>query len=165
VISIGVISKPHGIKGEVRVHPFMDCWHIFKTGMTYRLNINGNERMAEITQIRPHGDVLIVKIDGVNDRNGAESLRGAEFMLGEDEFPVREDGSFYAFQLVGLKVTTVDDQDVGVITDIMETPGQITYVIDAGGKEVLIPAVDEFVKVVDLSAGVIKISPIEGLID
>ena len=165
MVSIGVISKPHGIKGEVRVHPLIDCPDIIKAGTECRLIVNGNERTVEIMQARLHSDVLIVKIKEVNDRNEAESLRGAEFVISEDELPDRDDGSFYAFQLIGLKVVAVDGRNIGVVTDIMETPGQVTYVIDAGGREVLIPAVEEFVKDVNLNTGVIKILPIEGLID
>lgn len=147
------------------MHPLIDCLDIIKAGTECRLNVDGNERTVEIMQARLHSDVLIVKIKEVNDRNEAESLRGAEFVISEDELPERGDGSFYAFQLIGLKVVAVDGRNIGVVTDIMETPGQMTYVIDAEGKEVLIPAVEEFVKDVNLNTGVIKILPIEGLID
>ena len=165
MISIGVVSKPHGIKGEVRVHPFQDCSDIFRTGRKIVLNLDGIETEAEIIQLRSHSGVFIVKFNGVDDRNGAESLRGAECLIKEDDIPEREDGSFYAFQLIGLEAQNLDGRYIGIINDVLESPGQRLIVIDADGREVLIPEVPEFVKELDLKSGCIKIAPIEGLLD
>lgn len=165
MISIGVISKPHGIRGEVRLRPFDDCRQVFYAGASIFLQSGSINEEKEIVQVRPHGDILIVRLAGVEDRSGAELLRGAECLIDEALLPPRDDGGLYVFQLIGLSVSTAEGKYVGTITDVLEIPGQSVYVVDASGKEVLIPAVPEFVNEIDVEAGTVVVSTIEGLID
>ena len=165
-VSIGRIVRPHGIRGEVKVTPLTD-WpeRIKEYGSLYMERGEGGGKWVEIEKGRVQGNQVILKISRIDDKKVAESLRGAELKIQGDKIIPPPEGSYYIFDLIGLEVTTTEGKRIGSVVDILRMPAQDVYVVDANGREVLIPAVKAFIKRVDIQGGEIVIRVVEGLLD
>jgi 16S rRNA processing protein RimM len=117
--------------------------------------------------MREHGGRLLVRLDGVTDRNDADALRGTLFLVDSASLPpIDEPDEFYDHQLEGLKVRTVDGVDIGVVTEVLHTPaGELLSIRTESGKEVLVPFVAHMVPTVSLADSLVEIDPPEGLLE
>jgi len=107
-------------------------------------------------------------LDGVDDRNTADALRGSVFVVDSDDLPpIDEADTFYDHQLEGLQVRTTAGLDVGVIAEVLHTAaGELLAIKRSGeGGEVLVPFVSAIVTSVSLEQGTVEIDPPEGLLD
>ena len=134
-LTIGLIVKPQGIRGEVKVKPYTDGAESFR-GLK-RVFLDGEER--KVLSVRCGADAVYLGLKGVPDRNAAELLRGKELTIPREEAPdhgeVCSDGGTL----------------FGVLTDIRHAATDI-YTLDMEGKEVLFPAVKGVITDIDLSA-------------
>lgn len=167
---VGRIAKAHGITGELVVDIRTDDPDArFVAGNRLRLKHvrSGVDRQVVIGSVRPHGGRLLVRIDGVTDRDAAEALRGGLFVVDSAELPPIDDpDEFYDHELEGLAVRTVGGDPVGTVVEVLHTPGgELLSVRTDSGGEVLVPFVGEIVTSVSTVAGVIEIDPPEGLLD
>jgi 16S rRNA processing protein RimM len=138
---VGHILAPRGIKGEIKAQVVTDFPDRFTPGKLVYLD----GQPLEIETCHPYKRHLLVKLATINTRQDAE-----------DEY--------YAFQLIGLDVVTTEGKHVGRITDIMSTAGNDIYIVEGEGGEILIPAIEDVVKSIDLEAGKMVIEAIEGLL-
>jgi len=167
---VGRIAKAHGITGEVVVEVRTDDPDDrFAIGNRLRLKNfrRGLEFDAVISAARPHGERLLLRLDGVTDRDGADALRGALVVVDSGDLPPIEDpDEFYDHQLEGLTVRTVDGQAIGAVAEVLHTPGgELLSVRTESGAEILVPFVSDIVTSVSLTDGVVEIDPPEGLLD
>ena len=167
---VGRIAKAHGVTGEVVVDVRTDDPDArFVAGRRLRLKDSRGpaEREVVIESVRPHGGRLLLRLDGVADRDAADALRGGLFVVDSAELPPIDDpDEFYDHQLEGLTVRTADDEIVGTVTEVLHTPGaELLSVRGESGAEVLVPFVSDIVTSVSLSDGVVRIDPPEGLLD
>jgi 16S rRNA processing protein RimM len=154
MVAIGRVVKPQGRKGEVLVDSLSD--RIPSMRRAYVSGVGGTAREVSITSCWPHKGRFVLKLGGVDSITAAEGYRGLELRIPEAEIPALPEGSFYHYQLVGLRVRDEDGCPLGVVEGIWETGGDAPVLVvrgDAG--EVLIPLADTFVKRVDLDAGVL----------
>jgi 16S rRNA processing protein RimM len=117
-----------------------------------------------IEESRPHKQHLLVKLATIDSIIDAEKLRARHLTIPRSELRPLPDDEYYAFQIIGLRVSTTRGGYIGEVTDVMTTAGNDVYIVQAGSREVLIPAIDDVVKSVDLDAGVMIIEAIEGLL-
>lgn len=165
-VNVGQILKPHGIRGEVCIVPTTDWPEQFEVNRSFRIIKKGHEpRQIVFKQVRVHKAHFIVQLENVNDRNTAELLRGWDIQIEAESRPELPENEYYLSDLIGLKAVTEAGDLVGWITDIMQQTGQDIYIITKGEKEILIPAVKEFIKEVNLRKQEIIIDPIDGLIE
>lgn len=171
MIKIGVTGAAVGIKGEIRLQLYSgDSRNIEEDTVLY---LAGRRRRAEdavsyaVTSVRIHKGVPVVKFEGIGDRNGAEQLRGMDIYMPEDEFRPTEEGFYYVKDLIGLTVyDRMSDSEIGRVDDVLTNTGQPVYSVKRqSGAQVLIPAVDAFVKDIDLPGGRIEVELIEGFLD
>ena len=167
---VGRVAKAHGITGELVVDVRTDDPdERFAPGNRLHLKPSrgGSGRDVVVTAARPHGGRLLVRLDGVSDRNAADALRGNLFVVDSADLPAIDDpDEFYDHQLEGLAVRTVDGREVGTIAEVLHTAGgELLAVRDPGGAEVLVPFVGAIVTSVSLAAGVVEIDPPDGLLD
>jgi 16S rRNA processing protein RimM len=161
LIEIGKIVNTHGIKGEVRVMPWCDSpvqlerFDIFYTK-------NGSEKL--VTQsVRITKGMGIIKFKGYNNPDDAEKLRAQVLYVPKDSFEL-EDGVFFVRDLIGLKVYDADTEFFyGVITDVIPTGSNDVYTVKSEFREYLVPGIADVVTQTDISEGVMKIRPPEGL--
>jgi 16S rRNA processing protein RimM len=167
---VGRIAKAHGITGELVVDVRTDDPDArFVVGNRLRLKNSrtGLDRETVISAVRPHAGRLLIRLEGISDRDNAEALRGGLFVVDSAELPAIEDpDEFYDHQLEGLAVRTVDGQSVGTVAEVLHTPGgELLSVRAESGGEVLVPFVSEIVTAVSLADGLVHIDPPEGLLD
>ncbi|MHC1752812.1 ribosome maturation factor RimM [Humidesulfovibrio sp.] len=189
LVAVARVAKAHGIRGELCMDIHADSPLLFVAGGTLFLVPPaaatgrdsgrpprpgaGRPRPYGIALVRQNNGRLIVALEGVADRNAAEALRGAEVLISEADLPPPDEGEEYLHRLLGAQVRLADESVVGVFEAILDTPGQLTWVIRApsakdakgGGREILFPAVPEFILGLDADAGLIHIDPPPGLLE
>jgi 16S rRNA processing protein RimM len=154
MVAIGRVVKPQGRKGEVLVEPLSDrlphLRHAFVPGP------GGMAQEVVVTSCWPHKGRFVLKLDGVDSISDAERYRGLELRVPESDSPALPEGSYYHYQLVGLRVRDEDGCPLGVVESVWETGGEApVLVVRRDAEELLIPLAETFVKRVDLAAGVI----------
>lgn len=165
LIRIGQITGPHGVRGDVRVHPLTDFPERF---VTLRRALLGPE--ARPVGVRFRGSVrnlVILSLEGVTDRNQAEALRWQYLMVPRSEVHPLPEGHYYIFDLIGLDVVDPEGRPLGKLVDVdRNCPVHDLYVVEtAPGKRHMVPAVREFVRDIDLAAGRMVVQPIPGLLE
>ncbi|MCV7300423.1 ribosome maturation factor RimM [Mycobacterium barrassiae] len=165
---VGRVVKAHGITGEVVVDVRTDDPDIrFAPGASLRARAKGGtERRFVVESARPHGGRLLIRLDGVADRDGADALRGTLFVVDTSELPpIDEPDEFYDHQLEGLQVRTTDGEAVGTVAEVLHTAAGELLSVRTGEREVLVPFVEAIVTSVSLTDQVIEIDPPEGLLE
>ena len=168
---VGRVVKAHGITGEVVVDVRTDDPDArFAPGSVLRGRPGkggGAARDFTVTSARPHGGGLLVRLEGVTDRNGADALRGTLFIVDSEDLPPIDDpDEFYDHQLEGLRVVTTDGRLVGNVAEVLHTAaGELLSVTTETGSEVLVPFVSAIVLSVSLADQTIEIDPPDGLLD
>lgn len=164
-VVIGRIGKAHGIRGDVTVEVRTDePERRFVDGATLLVQHDTHPALV-IEHARDHSGRLLLKFDGIDDRNSAEALRGLilEADVDPDELPEDTD-EYYDRQLIGLAAQTKDGLELGTITDVVHLPGHDLLAVHSElFGEVLVPFVQEIVTEVDLMDGVVVMDPPGGL--
>ena len=121
-LRIGVVTSPHGVKGEVKVYVTTDDESRFQTVKQIILTKDGVEKKAVIQHARPFKEgLMIVKLSGVNDRNTAELLRGWELMIHRSQSAPLAENEFFIGDLLGMEVVLEDGSVFGELTDVYQT--------------------------------------------
>jgi len=158
-VAVGRVLGAWGVGGEVKIVPLAPT-SVLAAGRA--VAISGREYSIE--QSRHSGRFLRLKIVGVDTRDAAQALHGAYVQaLERDLEPLPED-EYYRFQLIGLTVRSLDGPDLGYVVDVLSAPENDVYVVDGPFGEVLIPAVDDIVRDIDLTAKAITIEIVPGLL-
>jgi len=166
-ILVGKVVKPHGIRGEFCIKSFADSPFLFDEIKRIFLR-EGRRRPQPVTvqSWRMHKGMVLMTVNQVADRNRSEELRGAEVLVRAADLPEVEDDEFYLYQVEGFDVVLEDGAPLGVLKGFIEAPGHDVWVIATPDKkEVLLPAVPEFVLDVDMEGETIVVAPPEGLVD
>jgi|SRR5579859_6960124 len=164
--TIGKIVAPFGIRGELKVHTFTDIPNRFVT--LEAVYLGPAYTLYTIEGVRPYkgDDMLLLKLRGVDDATVAETLRDCTICVPLSALPQLPPDSYYQHDIIGLQVFKLDGTLIGVIDDIMLTGGNDVYIINApANKQILIPAIKEVIKQIDLIRQVMYIDPIRGLLD
>jgi len=137
MLVVGVIVKPQGIRGEVKVKPYTDSAEDFRRFK--RVYLDGEAR--KVLSVRVGGDgMAYLGLSGVPDRNAAELLRNKEILLDREDAPEPKEGRYYIVDLLGSEVVTETGEVLGVLTDIRQAATDI-YTLEQDGKEIMFPVV------------------------
>lgn len=164
-VSIGIITKASGLKGEVVVIPITDELQQFEK--LKRISIkdqNGERKSFIIERARLISHRFIIKFENINDRDSALTLKGLYIDKRSTECEALPPDEYYIFDLIGMKVKTTEDVWLGEITEVLTLPANDVYVIQDGSDEYLIPAIKDVIKKVDLEQEYILIEPLDGLL-
>ena len=153
-IEAGEIVTTHGVKGEVKVLSWMDSPEVLCE--FDRCRISGVEYTMESCRVQKSCNLL--KIEGVNDMESAQALRGKTVEIYRCDAP---EGLIFAAELIGMRVVA-DGKEIGAIADVLDYPGNKVYVV-RGELEYMIPAVKEFVLSTDLENNEMQVRIIEGM--
>jgi len=167
LVAIGEITKPYGLRGEVRVMPLTDDPERFHRLVECVLwDASRNERETwRVTTARRHGEAMVLGFEGCATPNDAAALTGRLVALPRTEALPPPEGRFYPWQLEGCVVVTDEGREVGRVTGIDHAPAQDLWIVADGSHERLIPAVPEIVCEVDLARRRVVIRPPEGLLE
>ena len=160
-ISIGRLTRTHGLKGELKFHPSDHSDVMVQSGQPICLG----KKLLKIKSIRGINSPFILKLDGVNDIETAKELAGQEVKIAREDFEPLPKGEFYRFEIEGLKVFDDTGKYYGFVEEIVITGSNDVYVVRGEGKEWLIPMIDTVVKTIDLEKGKLIFHCVEGLFE
>ena len=159
-VAVGRITGAWGIRGHVRVQPQTDFAERFDVGST--LYIDGVA--AKVTSSRSNKGGYVVLLDSAPDRNAAEALKGALLTVPERELAELPEDTFYHFQLVDMDVYSDEDEYLGRIAEIIETPGNDVYIVrKMSERDLLLPAIKDVVLEVDTDSSRMTVHLLPGL--
>jgi len=157
-VCIGRILSPHGVRGDVKVHPLTDFPERFKAGA--RVWLHGAP--IRIERSRWQGNVVVLKLEGIDDRNAAQGLNGEELFVPEAA-PLPDEGVFYQHDILGMTVVDGNGGILGQVTDIFSTGANDVYVVEGDQGQLLLPAIDDVVLDVDVAGRRMTVELMEGL--
>lgn len=157
-LEAGRIINTHGIRGELKVEPWTNGPE-YLSGFK-RFFIDGSP--VKVLSSRVYKGFVFLALDGVNDIDSAVRLKNRILFIDRDDADLDE-GEYFLQDIIGLSVIDCDSgAEIGVLTDILDLPSGNVYVV-RGDREILIPAVPEFVKKVDVDGGTVSVKLIEGM--
>jgi 16S rRNA processing protein RimM len=164
-VEIGKITRPHGLRGEVRIQLHFAGSETLDQVESVCLSRDGTDLgERRIVALRPADKALLARFEGVDDRDAAERLRGVSVSVPRDALPPLEEGEYYLCDLIGAKVVGPDG-DIGKVVDIRVHPSVDSLVIlHRDGRTLEQALVPPWVESVDAERGVVELSSTDGLI-
>lgn len=164
-VVVGVIGRPHGVRGEVAVELRTDePERRFAPGQV--LYEDEGTRLFTVQSARDHAGRLLIRFAELADRAAAEVVRGTLLVatIEPDQRPA-ESGEFYDRQLIGLRARTSNGADIGLVGSVLHLPAQDVLEIETAAGTRLVPFVEALVPQVDLDAGYLTVADVSGLLD
>lgn len=166
LLKVGVITSTHGIKGEVKVFPTTDDLNRF----TYLKNCildTGKEKLPmEVEGCKFFKNQAILKFKGYDNINDIEKYKNASLWVTRENAIPLEEGEFYIADIINAKVYEENGNELGVLTEVMETGANDVYVVQMKhGKEVLIPAIQDCIVEVDVEEPKVVVRLMKGMLD
>lgn len=165
LVPLGRVVNTHGVRGELRLLPYASPCSTLQPGRIVSLQSkDGSSSSFTVESVRLHAPSLLIKFQGVTSLEQAQLLRGSEVSIEEDQLPPLQEGEFYYYQVVGLRVLTTTGEEIGTIAEVFFSGGHDVWVVRQGKKEYLIPVTEEIVRTIDIAGGRAIIEPMEGLL-
>lgn len=155
LVEVGHIRGAYGVRGWIRVKPYSANAEALLTVRNWWID-KPVYRMVSMLQSRWQGDEVVAFLDGISDRNIAETLQGSVIRISRADFPPLDEGEFYWIDLIGLKAINKEGNHLGIVSGLIENGAHQILQIQANlpdgkKKELLIPFIDQFVGDVDQS--------------
>lgn len=155
--------RPHGIRGEVAMKLITDYPDRLLDIKT--LYLGPQHQPYQIKRIRRHSEGMLIQFSGISDRNQAEHFREMLVYVHIDDAVPLEEGEYYLYQLEGINIVTDTGQTLGRLTGLIETGANDVYIVTTPeGGEILLPAIPDVIKEVNISERVMVVHLLEGLI-
>ena len=166
LFKVGVITSTHGVKGEVKVFPTTDDAGRFKQLKEVLLD-TGKERIPmEIQQVKFFKNMVILKFKGFDSINDIEIYKGKDLLVTRDHAVKLGPDENFIVDLIGLKVMTDEGEELGTLTDVIQTGANDVYEVTMENKKtLLLPAIKQCILNVDLEEGKVLVHVMDGLMD
>ena len=167
LLQVGVITTTHGVRGEVKVFPTTDDPARFKKLKNVVLDTGKEMIDLEVAGVKFFKNMVIVKFKGIDNINDVEKYRKKSLYVTRENAVKLKKNEYFIADLIGLSVIREDNGEVlGELTDVLQTGANDVYEVKMeDGKEVLLPAIRECIKNVDLQKGEITVHVMKGLLD
>lgn len=165
-VIIGRILKPHGVKGELKAYPLTDVPDRFSH--LKEVWLESSEKgltPVKVRGSRSQNELVILSLEGINTPEEAAALTGMELLAPVESSPKLPEGVYYWHEILGMEVVTDDGRFLGRVTDVFQTGSNDVYTVWDGEKELLLPAIADVVRKVDVVARKMIIHPMPGLLD
>ena len=150
-LPIGKVVKAHGLRGHLKVLPYGETFSTLSAEERITAILPDNTSLTlTVAEIRPHQKTFLLVSREIGTVEEAHRLVGAELCVTESRLPPTASGEFYWYQLIGLEVVDTEGQKLGTLEEIIETGSNDVYVVRRGIEEILVPAIEEVVREVDL---------------
>ena len=164
-LEIGQIVNTFGIKGFVKVNPFVDDISRFDDLKKVYIKKQKLIKELEVEEVKYHKNMVLVKFKGIDKVEEAENLRNSYLEVDRENAIELEEGEYFIADLLGLDVITDEEKTLGKLEDIFNTGSNDIYVVkDEAGKQILLPAISEVIKEINLEEKKIVVHLLEGLI-
>ena len=161
----GQIVNTSGLKGILKIKPFTDDIKKFSNLKTIYIKTKSGLTEFKIEQVRYVKNMVMLKLAGIDTVEEAEKYRNLYIKILRDQEEELEEGSYYVVDILGCKVNTDANQELGKIVDVFQTGSNDVYVVkDEQGKQILLPAIKQVIKNVDIKNKIITVHLLEGLV-
>jgi len=164
-IEIGQIIKSHGLAGRVKVLSYLESDRLLPSLKDVWIGSNRDSaKRYPIENSRPEGqNHFSLELEGIKDRNAADALSGLSIFVPYESLETLPEGEYYWEDLIGLAVVTEEGKPMGRIESIFPTGSNDVYVCRAGAREILLPAIAEVIRSVDIRAGTVVVRLLKGM--
>ena len=166
LLLVGKVIRPHGLGGLLRIRSYARSEESFlNAGNVYLKSDEQGLIEYSVLAAKPHKKIILMDLKGLTSSEDAEKYRDADIYINKNSLKREREDEYYWFELIGLKVYLNRGRYIGVLEDIISTPGNDIFVVREGREEFLIPAVHEIIEEIDLKNLTMTISEIEGLLN
>lgn len=162
LVCVGKVLEPHGLKGELKVRPLTSDPEYYTGCKAAMMDGGTGLRPYRIRNIRFGSGRWIVALEGVEDRDAANALRGAEMLLDEAQLKPLGENEYFSDDLIGCEVFDMSGQFLGRVTGIIETGANDVLEVESGAGKTLVPVTGEVVKTITVRERRIEIDPLPG---
>ena len=164
-LELGQVVGTHGVRGELRVNPWCDSPAFAKRFKTLYWDKNG-EKPVTVLSCRPHGNIVLLSLEGVDSIEAAEKLRSRMLYLNRDDAHLAP-GTWFIEELIGCEVLDADDGRLyGTLTEVSQTgANDVWHITGTDGREYLLPAIPDVVVDADVANNRVLIRPLKGIFD
>ncbi|MEA1868125.1 MAG: ribosome maturation factor RimM [Thermodesulfobacteriota bacterium] len=164
--ALGKIVKTHGIYGEVQVYSYSDVEYFLDYKNIFVQGKYGDKMPQRVIKARvKKGQSVILALEGVIDRTQAEFFVGKDIFLDRAKLSPLAEGEYYRHEIEGLSVVSAEGEELGILSDVLATDAHDVYVVKGDKGEILVPAVEQMVKKIDLKKGVMVVDLPPGLVE
>ena len=164
-IAVGKLTQAHGTGGVLKAISYAGIPERYLEIRTLYVESDQGLTGYVVDGVEAVGPGVLIKLRGVDDRGHAQRLAGSEVFLPESEKIELPEDAWFVHDLIGLEVFDTDGTFVGILEDVLQNNSNDIYLVRDGDREVLIPAVSQFVNAIDLDAGRMTVTLIEGMVD
>jgi 16S rRNA processing protein RimM len=162
---VGIITAPHGLKGEVKVYATTDDVNRFRRLKEVLMEQGGELQAVEIEQVKFHKQFAILKLKGIDSIETAEKYRKRKLYVTRQNAVKLQKDEYFIADLEGLRIVDEEGSDIGILREVIQTGANDVYVIDlTDGRELLLPAIKQCILGVDVTEGWMKVHVLEGLL-
>ncbi len=159
---IGRVLKPWSYHGELKIEILTEFPNRFAS--LRQVFLGDDAKSFSVERARLHGNAALLKLTGIDSSEAGDKLRGLLVQVAVEDAVKLPKGKLYIYQLIGLRVVTVDGAALGEIAEVLDTGANDVYIVREGNREILIPAIEDVVKEISLERGEIVVKLMEGLI-
>lgn len=164
-LEIGQIVNSYGLKGQMKVVPFTDNIQRFSKLKTIYIEIEKQLKEFKIEEVKYHKNNILIKLENINDINVAEKYKNCYIKIDRKDAVKLPEDTYFIVDLIGIEVFTQENVLLGKIIDVFPTGSNDVYVVkDELGKQILLPAISEVIKNVDIPNKKMIVNLIKGLV-
>ncbi|MBR3636125.1 MAG: 16S rRNA processing protein RimM [Lachnospiraceae bacterium] len=165
LLQVGAISSTHGVRGEVKVFPTTDDVKRYSKLKEVILGEGSTAPLLHVESVKYQKNMVIVKFKEYNSLNEVENLRGKNLYVTRENAVKLNKNEYFVADLIGLSVIDEAKNIKGILKDVMPTGANDVYIIELeDGRELLLPAIKDCIKEVDISNGIMKVNVLDGLL-
>lgn len=166
MLRVGVITTTHGVRGEVKVYPTTDDAERFLELEEIWLD-TGKERLPlKIQNVKFFKNMVILKFEGYDDINAVQAWRQKDLLVTREQAVELQEDEYFIGDLIGLHVEDEEGNALGVLRDVLETGANDVYLVSRPGeKDLILPAIKDCIREVDLESGIMRVRVLPGLLD
>lgn len=165
-LQVGKIVNTHGVRGEVKVIPLTDDPRRFEDLNDVFVGTDDKKEVLNIENIKYFKNTVIIKFKESGDMNYAEKLKDMFIYVDRKNAIKLPEGRYFICDLIGMEVSEIDGNKLGVLVDVLETGSNDVYVVkNKDNKEILIPALKSVLKEVSVENKTMKVELLDGLLD
>lgn len=160
---VGKLRRPHGVSGELLMEPYTDFPERLQAGVS--VYVGETHQPLTIHSCRASGSMLLIRFSEYQTPEETGFLRHALVYVRTDDRPPLPEGEYYHHQILGLRVMSEDGRFLGVVSEILSNPANDVYIVKAEtGRDILLPAINSVIRVVDLSRSEMLVHLLPGLL-
>lgn len=160
---VGKIVNTHGVHGELKILPLTDDINRFKKLKNVLIERINEFKEFRIESVKIMNSFIILKLEDINDLDNAKNYKDCYLKIDKSNAVKLPKDSYFISDIIGMQVKTIDGEELGNIKDVLQPGGNDVYIVENNGRDLMIPAVKEFINSIDLEQRLIIVKLIEGL--